>query len=89
MIETKGPPHEVISSSNDVAALLKEGFLHHQSGRLEDALSHYEEVLQIHPDHLDALQLTGVLLAQRGKPLDAVTFFEKAIALHPNQASLF
>ena len=48
----------------------------------------YEQILQIQPDHFDALQLLGVLFAQVKKYVQAVEFYLKQLEINPNHAVL-
>jgi len=54
---------------------------HHQAGRLAEAEKIYRQVLAQHPDHPDALHLSGVLAIQAGQLDTAVDFIRRAIAV--------
>jgi protein O-GlcNAc transferase len=53
---------------------------HHQAGRLSDAERLYRQILEIDPNHVDALHFLGVLAHQAGRNDVAVDLIGKAIA---------
>lgn len=62
---------------------LQTGLDHHKAGRLAQAESIYQNVLQHQPDQPDALHLLGVLRHQQGRLDVAVALISRAIALAP------
>jgi predicted O-linked N-acetylglucosamine transferase (SPINDLY family) len=58
----------------------------HRAGRLEEAEVLYRRVLQVQPEHPDALHLLGVLTAQRGDCEAAVKLFQWAIQIRSQVA---
>ena len=56
---------------------------HHQSGRLQQAEAIYREILQVQPDHPDALHLLGVIAHQGGLYDLAIERISHAISLNP------
>ncbi len=54
----------------------------HQAGRLRKAESIYHQVLQVQPNHADALHLLGLANHQLGKHEPASTLIKKAISLN-------
>ena len=56
-----------------------------RAGHLDEAETVYRRMLEIEPDHADALHFLGVLLHQRGSGDAAVELIEKSIALQPGQ----
>jgi predicted O-linked N-acetylglucosamine transferase (SPINDLY family) len=54
---------------------------HHQAGRLEQAEVIYRQILQVQPQHPDALHLLGVLAHHVGQHEQAVRYIGQAIAL--------
>jgi len=73
----------------DPAQRLRQAFLLHQQGRLEEASSLYRELLAVHPDNAHALHLLGVLHAQRSDYSAAAHFISRAVALDPDNPSAF
>ena len=53
---------------------------------LAEAEQLYARVLEVAPQHPDALHYTGLLAHQRGRGDDAITLIEKSLVLAPNQA---
>jgi len=56
-----------------------------RAGHLDEAETVYGRILEIEPDHPDALHFLGVLFHQRGRGDAAVELIEKSIALQPGQ----
>lgn len=68
-----------------VPELLNEAVQHHQAGRLKQAQTLYNAILQEVPDHADSLHLLGVIASQVGQLEAAVTLIRKAIDKSPGQ----
>jgi predicted TPR repeat methyltransferase len=60
-----------------------------RSGHLEDAEILYRRILELVPDHPDALHFLGVLLHRRGQSDTALELIERSIALDPNLADRY
>lgn len=63
-----------------IAEALSLAFQHHQAGRLPEAETLYRQILQVQPDHPDALHLLGVIAHQVGQHDLAVRYISQAIA---------
>ncbi|MCD0463753.1 tetratricopeptide repeat protein [Roseiconus lacunae] len=61
----------------------------HRAGELTEAEAFYQAVLQLDPDHADALQLMGVIAAQLGDLSLAVQRTELALSKYPEQPVTF
>jgi len=59
---------------------------HHEAGRLSEAEVLYRWVVDLQPNHSDALHLLGVLEHQRGDNAAAMDLLGRAIALNPRDA---
>jgi tetratricopeptide (TPR) repeat protein len=59
---------------------------HHQAGRLQDAEAIYRQVLEIVPDHADALHLLGVIAQQTGRHESAVALIGRSIQIRADVA---
>ena len=59
---------------------------HHEAGRLSEAESIYQQILQNDPNHPVALHLLGVIAHQTGKNVAAVDLITKALVLKPDFA---
>ena len=68
------------------AARLAEGMAAHGQGRLDDALSGYQAVLQAEPFNVDALNLAGLVHIHRGAFARAMPFLVRAVVLDPGFA---
>ena len=68
------------------AQLLNQAIALHQAGRLDEAESHYRQVLQATPGHFDATHLLGVIALQRGDLAGAEAQIGRALALKPKDA---
>jgi tetratricopeptide (TPR) repeat protein len=53
----------------------------HKLGNYRDALDQYAEVLRTHPNHYDAIQLTGAILLDQGDYEGAIAKFDKALKI--------
>jgi tetratricopeptide (TPR) repeat protein len=62
------------------------GMLDLQNGRLSDAISRYEQALEIEPDFELARYNLGNALLQQGRVEDAISQYQKALELRPNAA---
>jgi tetratricopeptide (TPR) repeat protein len=56
----------------------------HQRGELERARILYEQILEMAPEHFDALHLSGVIAAQTKNPQKAADLIAKAIKINPS-----
>jgi tetratricopeptide (TPR) repeat protein len=68
-------------------AELLSAFHHHQAGRYADAARRYQALLDLRPDHADALHLFGVMHHQCGYHARAVELIARAVALRPHAAA--
>ncbi|MEO5373743.1 MAG: tetratricopeptide repeat protein [Alphaproteobacteria bacterium] len=59
---------------------------HHQAGRLAEAETLYREILDVQPDHADALHLLGVVARRAGRYDLAVDLIRQAIAVNDGVA---
>jgi tetratricopeptide (TPR) repeat protein len=60
----------------------------HRAGRLHEAVSGYQALLQRTPNDADILQLLGLALAQLGSCADAVVFLARALELKPDRPTV-
>jgi protein O-GlcNAc transferase len=79
----------VMTVMNDVSALFERAVADHRAGRLYDANTAYEQILRMHPDDTDALQLSGLIAHQCGDQVTALQKIGRAIELDPKQPSFF
>ena len=55
-----------------------------QKGRVDEAITHYQQALEIQPDYELAHYNFGYLLLQKGQVDEAISHFQKALALQPD-----
>lgn len=75
-------PQHAQNSHNSIVTALQ----YHNAGRLREAEGIYRQILEVDPDHPDALHLLGVTAHQMGNPGKAVELITRAIALRPDFA---
>ena len=61
------------------------GLLLKNEGRIEEAIEHYHQALQIAPDAWDALNDLGVALAAKGQFDEAIEYYRKSLQIDPNR----
>jgi predicted O-linked N-acetylglucosamine transferase (SPINDLY family) len=62
-------------------SFLDEALSLHQSGRVEEAVALYQQLLLVRPNHFIALCYMGVAMGQTGQLETAILYFEKSLAL--------
>ena len=68
---------------------IQDGLAHYQAGRLQQAETIFQSILQEHPQHPDALHLLGVLKHRAGDHETAVGLIEEAIKSNPTAPAFF
>lgn len=63
--------------------------LFQQHGKLADAEEVYRKILQLVPDHADALHFSGVLAHQQGRSDEGRALIERSLAIQPDQADCY
>lgn len=71
-----------------IAHLIRDGDEHIRQGRGSDADACFRRVLELRPDHPDALHRRGFLAFLRGDPGEAVAFLGRAAAIRGDDATL-
>jgi tetratricopeptide (TPR) repeat protein len=69
--------------TGSVDALYNQGVIAWNAGRIADAKQHFQEVLQINPDHADARYQLGMALLNEGNLEGATAEFEAYLRLAP------
>jgi tetratricopeptide (TPR) repeat protein len=90
VIPVRPPPKPLAErlQGRDRVALLQQGLKAHREGRLQDALRSYRQLLDIDPEHLDALRLSGLATMHSGDPAAALTLFDRAMRVDARNAAL-
>lgn len=76
----------VIKNSKDPLAYLLLGASLYWAGKVDDAISEYNEALRLDPRNPMAYQLLGIAAGWKGNVQEAQDYFLKANALDPNKA---
>ena len=58
-----------------------EVFITYEQGKLDDAISEYQQAVEIDPNHLDANFSLGGIYRKQGKLEDAIATFQQAIQI--------
>jgi protein O-GlcNAc transferase len=69
--------------------VLEQGLSHHQAGKLQEAATLYQQVLQTNPNHPEALHLLGVLQFQMGNLEAAIPGLRQAIQNDPQKPEYY
>jgi len=64
--------------------LFQKGTEAFQNFRFSEAISYYDELLEINPNHEDTLSNKGGVLFQLGKAEEAIPYFDKVLEINPN-----
>lgn len=65
----------VVKEPRNVAARMTLASAYHQSGRLDDSVAQYSEILKVTKDNVDALLARGQVLLEQGKQTEAAKDF--------------
>jgi predicted O-linked N-acetylglucosamine transferase (SPINDLY family) len=71
------------------AAALQAALGHHRAGRLPQAQAIYQQILQVEPNHPDALHYQGVIASAQGRQRDAAELIGRAIRVRPSRTMHF
>lgn len=58
----------------------------HVTGRLNESVDVYQQILQRYPEHAEAWHMRGVAISQLGRPADGLQSIDRAIQLAPDVA---
>jgi hypothetical protein len=61
----------------------------HRANQLQEAKSIYERILEINPNHFDALQLLGTIASQTKNYCQAIQLFDSAIRINSQYAGIY
>jgi len=74
----------IVHSQEDVDLLFQKGMESYKNNNVDEAISYFEKVLEIDPNHVDALSNRGGLLSTIGKNDEALSDLNKALEIEPN-----
>src|SRR4051794_34153470 len=80
--------NQPLPSADEVKAMMKTAMGYHNGGRLREADTIYQQILQAQPEHVDALHLSGLIAGQAGHFDIALAKIRKAVALKPDAAMI-
>ncbi|HAT30844.1 MAG TPA: hypothetical protein DCW29_08345 [Janthinobacterium sp.] len=80
---TKSQTHKLQAQA--IGATLQKAITQHQRGELQAAAALYLQILELEPDHFDALHLLGVFALQTKDAQAAFDLISRAVALNPEQ----
>lgn len=69
--------------TTDIDMLMVAAMALHRDKRYAEAITAYQRVLQLQPDHAQALHLVGLMAQQEGDPATAIELIRRAIAIQP------
>ncbi len=76
------------SNSLPMERNLADALAHHRAGRLPEAEKLYRQILNVNPDHVDALHLLGLIGHKMGAHDAAIDLMERAAKQMPNRADI-
>jgi hypothetical protein len=68
---------------SNIPDMLEQAKALHMGGQTRQAEEIYRRILQIAPNHADAMQLVGVLMCQAGNPWGALPLLQKSVEIKP------
>ena len=72
-----------MASTDNKKDIFKEGYDLYKLGKFEEAIKCYDEVLNIDPKDIDALNNKGIALGKLGKLDEAIKCYDKASKINP------
>lgn len=74
---------------DSVIEMLQQAVQHYQANRFTQAEQAYRQVLDIQPDHPEALYRLGILTEQMGNPQKAQVLLSRALQAQPNSVNIW
>lgn len=71
---------------NQPELLFQQGVQHHGRGQWQKAAQLYQKVLQIHPNHTQAMNNLGMILQDQGQWENAAALYQQALTIEPTFA---
>lgn len=81
----KAPVVHPAPATPDISKAIETALEHHKAGRLPQAKSIYQQVLQAEPNHHQALHLLGLTANQEGEYYKAIELINRAIQAAPSK----
>lgn len=80
-------PALIFADSEEEGRMVDTGNLYFQLGDYKKAISYYDQVLEINPNNLDALNNKGAALVKLGKADEAIQYYIKILSIDPNHST--
>jgi tetratricopeptide (TPR) repeat protein len=82
----RAAPTASAGPAGEIAERFAVALSHHRAGRLVEAETHYRQICELDPDHIESLHLLGMLARQAGRNDVAIDFIGRVLALRPDFA---
>ncbi len=69
-----------------IDAMMGEAVALQQGGKLDEALCRYREIIELYPEHPDALNNGGLIVSQTGNSAEGIKFLQAAVQASPDNA---
>ncbi len=86
---TGAAPHQAVAQAVLISEAMDRALDHLQAGEPGEALTLYRRVLDLQPDHPEALNLGGVAAFQAGDARRAEKLLRQAVAVHPHYVDAY
>jgi tetratricopeptide (TPR) repeat protein len=79
--------HTLACTSDNAVAHNNLGTVFFQQKRMDEAIAHFQQSLEIKPDYAEAHYNLATVLLQQGRTDEAIAHFQKAVEIKPDHAS--
>lgn len=69
-----------------IDAMMGEAVVLHHAGKLDEALAQYREILELYPNHPDALNNGGLIVSEAGDSAEGLKFLRAVVEATPEKA---
>jgi len=73
-----------VFADSEVDELIEKGLDSYRENNFEQATYYFDKILEIEPNHTDALEYKGSILLQLGKYEEAMPYFDQVLEIDPN-----
>ena len=75
------------NDTSDIEVLFDQGNALYDLGQDQEAITYYDKVLEIDPNHVRALNSKGLALYHLGQDQEAITYYDKVLEINPNHVN--